>query len=136
MADSNAKTVNENATGDFAQKFKELEQARQDLIVEDVEAGGKKDLSFQDEDILESYARLHLEVRDYADMGVDQAEVVLVFGGETHGLSREAIKLAHCYNGFRTKVPLQNSMESLNVVSAASIILYQLHRTMTRNSPS
>ena len=63
--------------------------------------------------------------------GCDQGqELVLVIGGETHGVSERARKFAHEHLGERVHVPLANSMDSLNVVSAASVILFEIKRAV------
>ncbi len=86
-----------------------------------------KDLSYVEPDILEEYSRLPLETLPISklDFVTAKNETVLVLGGETHGLSLMAKKLALDNNGASIYVPLRNQMESLNVACAASVILYQ-----------
>ena len=51
-------------------------------------------------------------------------------GGETCGLSPMATKLAHEHLGAKINLPLRNNVESLNVTSAASIILYEISQQL------
>lgn len=63
------------------------------------------------------------------DLSVDARggeEVVVVVGGEAEGLSACAKKLAHTHLGERVFVPLRNGVDSLNVASAASVILFHI----------
>ena len=56
---------------------------------------------------------------------VDQ-ELVVVVGGETEGVSREAKMYTHSNLGERLFVPLKNEVDSLNVACAASVILFEI----------
>ena len=83
-------------------------------------------LSFCEPEILEQYARLLLENITLNNLNFStNSEIVLVFGGETHGLSLMARKLALDNYGASVYVPLKNKIDSLNVACAASVILYQ-----------
>ena len=57
-------------------------------------------------------------------------ELVVVIGGETHGVSAEAYKFAHSNHGERIYIPLRNSIESLNAASAASVIMFEIQKKM------
>jgi tRNA G18 (ribose-2'-O)-methylase SpoU len=48
---------------------------------------------------------------------------MIVFGSETHGLSRKDLKLV--------TVPLVAGVESLNVAAAAALILFEVRRRLT-----
>lgn len=54
--------------------------------------------------------------------------IALVVGGEAHGLSPEAYHLAHLTDGSRVYVPIAPETDSLNVLSAASVILGEMQR--------
>ncbi|RXN05849.1 rRNA methyltransferase mitochondrial-like protein [Labeo rohita] len=49
----------------------------------------------------------------------------LVIGGETHGLSREALQLAERTGGRRLLIPMVHGVDSLNSAMAASILLFE-----------
>jgi len=57
-------------------------------------------------------------------------EVVVVIGGETEGVSGAAYRLCHRMGGSRLHIPLRNSVNSLNVISAASVILFRIQQAM------
>ena len=52
----------------------------------------------------------------------------MVIGGEAEGISQRAKKYAHENGGERLFIPLQNGVDSLNVASAASVILFEISR--------
>ena len=57
-------------------------------------------------------------------MSDPKMHLVVVIGGETEGVSKKAHKFALESGGTRAFIPLFNDMESLNNLSAASILLY------------
>lgn len=59
--------------------------------------------------------------RSYKDLEEIEKFILLV-GNEANGLSPEALSLAD----IQVKIPMQNNIESLNVVTAASLILFEL----------
>ncbi|XP_070826745.1 rRNA methyltransferase 3A, mitochondrial [Chaetodon trifascialis] len=54
-----------------------------------------------------------------------QSPTALVIGGETHGLSLEAVQLAEKTAGHRLFIPVVPNMDSLNSAMAASILLFE-----------
>lgn len=54
-----------------------------------------------------------------------QSPAALVIGGETHGLSREAVQLAEKTAGHRLFIPVAPGVDSLNSAMAASILLFE-----------
>nr|XP_020476362.1 rRNA methyltransferase 3, mitochondrial [Monopterus albus] len=54
-----------------------------------------------------------------------QSPTALVIGGETHGLSVEAVQLAEKTAGHRLFIPVVPDMDSLNSAMAASILLFE-----------
>lgn len=59
-----------------------------------------------------------------------QRNTALVIGGETHGLSLEARRLAEETEGKRLFVPMAPGVESLNSAMAASILLFEGRRQL------
>lgn len=49
----------------------------------------------------------------------------LIIGGETHGLSREALQVAERTGGRRLLIPMVHGVDSLNSAMAASILLFE-----------
>ncbi|XP_067279102.1 rRNA methyltransferase 3B, mitochondrial [Pseudorasbora parva] len=49
----------------------------------------------------------------------------LIIGGETHGLSREALRLAERTGGRRLLIPMVHGVDSLNSAMSASILLFE-----------
>ncbi|NXU59515.1 MRM3 methyltransferase, partial [Turnix velox] len=54
-----------------------------------------------------------------------QTPVAVVIGGETHGLSLEALQLAASTGGKRLVIPLVPGVDSLNSAVAAAIVLFE-----------
>lgn len=54
----------------------------------------------------------------------------LVIGGETHGLSQEALRLAERTGGRRLLIPMVCGVDSLNSAMAASILLFEGRRQL------
>lgn len=52
----------------------------------------------------------------------------LVVGGETEGVSDSALHLGTSFNLNKVTIPLSNELESLNSVSALSVILFEIKR--------
>uniref|UniRef100_UPI00398F19E5 rRNA methyltransferase 3A, mitochondrial n=1 Tax=Pristiophorus japonicus TaxID=55135 RepID=UPI00398F19E5 len=59
-----------------------------------------------------------------------QGQTALVIGGETHGLSLEALFLAEKTRGQRLYIPMIPSVDSLNTAMAASILLFEGRRQL------
>ncbi|XP_041097301.1 rRNA methyltransferase 3, mitochondrial-like [Polyodon spathula] len=69
--------------------------------------------------------------------GWAQNQTALVIGGETHGLSLEALQLAERTEGRRLLVPMVPGVDSLNSAMAASILLFEGKRQLeaVKSSP-
>jgi len=76
---------------------------------------------------------LHCNVPESAG-SENNFELVVVIGGETHGVSSSAYKFAHNNHGERIFIPLKNGIESLNASSAASVILFEIQKKLLENS--
>ena len=110
-----------NADRPDQEKIADLQKKCQELVDKD-----GKDLSFYEEEIMSEFSEIPFESISLSDLNfAAKTETVVIFGGETHGLSGMAKKLALDNNGASIHVPLSNKIESLNVACAASVILYQ-----------
>lgn len=69
----------------------------------------------------------HLSFKDYKD-------ITLVIGGETEGISSCAYNMAKSFNFQSITIPLCNAVESLNSVSALSVLLYEIKRQFDTSS--
>lgn len=58
------------------------------------------------------------------------SSVAVVIGGETEGLSKQAILLSRYRNGVRLHIPLANELDSLNTGAALSVILFEIKRQL------
>ena len=72
---------------------------------------------------LNVYAASALTARVYTDVDWKSAWA-LVMGNEAHGLGRDALSLAQ----HEISIPMTNSTESINVASAAAVILFEARR--------
>ncbi len=78
---------------------------------------------------MKQYSEIPLTTHPFQDLEVyGPNEVIVVVGGETHGVSDQAYKFAHHRYGQKVFVPLRNNIESLNTASAASVILFEVQR--------
>ena len=116
------------------ERSKNTSEKLKELQIESQQLQGKngENLSFCDPEILDQYAKLPLENITLNNLNFPtNSEIVLVFGGETHGISLMARKLALDNYGASIYVPLKNQIDSLNVACAASVILYQFVQKYT-----
>lgn len=60
-----------------------------------------RDPTYLDKNLLRIYRKLPLPHFSYSEMQLDSDSVALVIGGETHGLSSAAHKLAYDFNGMK-----------------------------------
>ncbi|KAI4880587.1 hypothetical protein NFI96_018135, partial [Prochilodus magdalenae] len=64
-----------------------------------------------------------------------QRSTALVIGGETYGLSSEALQLAEETRGHKLFVPMAPGVECLNSAATASILLFEGRRQLTKLAP-
>ena len=57
-----------------------------------------------------------------------QCESTIVIGGETHGLSPQAYKLAADFTGASIYLPMMPDIESMNAAMATTAILFEAKR--------
>lgn len=57
--------------------------------------------------------------------------LLLVIGGETHGLSDDCYEFASTRNGIRVNIPLLNGIESLNSGTAVGILCFEAKKQLS-----
>uniref|UniRef100_A0A3B1JM24 Mitochondrial rRNA methyltransferase 3b n=1 Tax=Astyanax mexicanus TaxID=7994 RepID=A0A3B1JM24_ASTMX len=73
--------------------------------------------------------RLDLQTQPYHNGWVGR-HTAIVIGGETHGLSQEAMQLANRTGGRRLMIPMVHGVDSLNSAMAASVLLFEGRRQL------
>lgn len=61
------------------------------------------------------------------------SHTALVIGGETHGLSLEALRLVEETRGRRLLIPMVRGVDSLNAAMAASVLLFEGRRQLSKS---
>jgi len=82
--------------------------------------------------ILAKYRQIPMQSTNYSKFSLNSGitDVVVVIGGETEGVSDRAYKFCHDSSGSRLYIPLRNSLNSLNVISATSVVLFAVQNTL------
>jgi tRNA G18 (ribose-2'-O)-methylase SpoU len=63
------------------------------------------------------------------DYGTNGRPIVLVLGGETQGVSKEALELLNSVKcASAVHIPLAHGVESLNVAGAAAVLLFEIRK--------
>ncbi|XP_030633916.1 rRNA methyltransferase 3A, mitochondrial [Chanos chanos] len=96
------------------------------------EMDSDSDDEFDDSDVEDNVSKFsfpRVEPKLYLESWI-QKNTALVIGGETHGLSLEALQLAEKTDGRRLFVPVALGMDSLNSAMAASILLFEGRRQL------
>jgi len=112
----------------------EAESAQEGYHVQEAVEEVKRDISYLDEELCERYKHIPLTTTTYSDFTLRPGvtEGVVVVGGETEGVSGAAYKYCHSHLGERIYVPLRNKVNSLNVISATSVVLYRLQQELLK----
>jgi len=112
------------------EREKELEQLEQQCQEEGETS------CYNNPELCERYKSLALETVHHRDLTSlpGYREAVVVIGGETEGVSGAAHMFCHHHNGVRLHVPLRNNVNSLNVISAASLVLFTVRDALINNS--
>ncbi|GBN49475.1 rRNA methyltransferase 3, mitochondrial, partial [Araneus ventricosus] len=139
IADNSADISASSATPEFIN----YDEAPEEEVNEDGEVEVKKYVTTNEDDQpvaidetydepteLEKFEDIDLPCHLYSGIKFPKENIVLYVGGETHGVDARAVKLACEYGGEKVKIPLENSMESLNSSFAVTIILYEIKRQL------
>lgn len=112
----------------------EAEKSSSSAVEVESDADGlvkKRDSTFRNKKLLDLYSRLPLPSSSYTDVKLEASQpVFLIVGGEAHGISAAARKLAHEFGGLKVHIPLQNGVESLNVGVAFGILSFEIRRQL------
>lgn len=82
------------------------------------------------------YKRLPMHVVEYSQLEFSHTDgAALIVGGETEGVSGEAKKFAFDRFGQYVTIPMVHAANSLNVGTAAAIVLYEIRRKLVSCSP-
>ncbi|XP_063239142.1 rRNA methyltransferase 3, mitochondrial isoform X1 [Bacillus rossius redtenbacheri] len=97
---------------------------------------GESETGEHDQEAKDPQARHTVPVVPYYDVNyARQTSVVLVLGGEAHGLSPSAYQLAASRKGVRVHIPLANGTESLNTGTALGVIVFEMKRQFLTRIP-
>ena len=116
--------------------MKQITQAEHEKHVEvnqETKESQEVDNSFLDKKTVSLYKDLPLARGSCFDADFS-GETVIVIGGETHGLSAEAHKLAFDRNGENVYIPMTPHIDSLNASMAATVIMFEVKRQLLLNS--
>ncbi|KAL7986908.1 hypothetical protein Chor_005827 [Crotalus horridus] len=86
----------------------------------------------QEEEEEEEEERQSLQVQPYYKPWMMDASVAIVVGGETHGVSPEAKRLAQRSGGKQLAIPVVPGVESLNSAMAAGVLLFEAKRQLLK----
>eukprot|EP00095_Tigriopus_kingsejongensis_P002595 maker-scaffold1258_size52332-snap-gene-0.9 protein:Tk02595 transcript:maker-scaffold1258_size52332-snap-gene-0.9-mRNA-1 annotation:"unnamed protein product" len=104
-------------------------------VEEDSPTCGYLDHSYNNQAILDKFQAIPIPTSPYHEFqhfGPNQ-EIIVIIGGETHGISPQAVKFTHHYSGERLFIPLRHGINSLNVASAASVILMEIQKSLEKS---
>ena len=105
---------------------REKQRALEQLEQQCQEEGDSK--CYDNPELCEKYQSLPLETLNHRELThlPGYKEAVVVIGGETEGVSGAAHMFCHKHHGAKLHVPLRNNVNSLNVISAASLVLFSV----------
>jgi len=114
----------------------EKDQKIVDRMVEDLEnisLEEGRDI-FMNQELCDKFKEIPVRTIEYSKFDIEPGyrEVVVVVGGETEGVSSAAYMFCHQRSGTKLYVPLRNCMNSLNVVSATSLVLFKMQEALNR----
>uniref|UniRef100_A0A4W4GQT3 tRNA/rRNA methyltransferase SpoU type domain-containing protein n=1 Tax=Electrophorus electricus TaxID=8005 RepID=A0A4W4GQT3_ELEEL len=95
-----------------------------------------EDEDFNEDEYEEDICRqagLVLETQPY-HINWTGSHTAIVIGGETHGLSQEAMQLAEKTGGRKLVIPMVHGVDSLNSAMAASVLLFEGRRQLILNA--
>lgn len=112
-----------------------LENIKGQVCLADNNYVGNIDYSNIDEDtninVFRKTAPIELPIVPYYEIDYCKTTpLILIIGGETHGLSDEGYEFARLRKGIRLNIPLENGIESLNSATAVGILCFEAKKQM------
>jgi len=112
-----------------------------DRKLEELEAVSSEegeDIAYHNQELCMRYRELPVRTKTYSEFDIEPGyeEVVVVVGGETEGVSDAAYMFCHKNNGTKLHIPLCNFVNSLNVISAATLVLFKVQEVLARRQGS
>ena len=99
-------------------------------LEEEVVQLGEEDKNqlYGDAELAAQYRALPVRTEPYSQfkLPLGYKSTLVVVGGETEGVSDASYMFCHRNNGVKLFVPLRNNVNSLNVISATSLVLFKL----------
>ena len=116
--------VHEAGAGSQDQETQRAELSELDAVCD---AEGEE-ASYRNPELCDRYKSVPLATIQHGDLTQLPGfrEAVVVVGGETEGVSGAAHMFCHRNQGARLSVSLRNNVNSLNVISAASLVLFRV----------
>jgi len=130
--DPYAKVLLSDLVYDFDQDSESLEKHEGlEKIIQEIGL----DRCYTDKEICDYTKTIPMQTIEYCDLDVrGHKEAVVVVGGETEGVSGAAYLFAQSHGGSRMFIPLRNNVNSLNVISAASLVLFKVRESLLKES--
>lgn len=111
--------------------FNMVSENREDGYASDSESDHFVNKSFNDEEELRKYQHVPLTMCGYSEENYARKDhVVLVIGGEIHGVGLEARKLAFDRYGKCVMIPMTDGTESLNAAVAGSVLMFEIYKQL------
>ncbi|CAH1726291.1 unnamed protein product [Aphis gossypii] len=112
-----------------------LQNIKGQVCLADNNLGSNIDDSNTDEDtnvnVFRKTAPIELPIAPYYEVDYCKTTpLILIIGGETHGLSDEGYEFAKKRKGIRINIPLENGIESLNSATAVGILCFEVRKQM------
>ena len=125
--------VHEAGAGSQDQETQRAELSELDAVCD---AEGEE-ASYRNPELCDRYKSLPLATIQHGDLTQLPGfrEAVVVVGGETEGVSGAAHLFCHRRQGAKLFVPLRNGVNSLNVVSAASLVMFKVRDALENTKP-
>uniref|UniRef100_T1JQI6 tRNA/rRNA methyltransferase SpoU type domain-containing protein n=2 Tax=Tetranychus urticae TaxID=32264 RepID=T1JQI6_TETUR len=70
---------------------------------------------------------------DYSSFIKNDKKLCVIIGGETQGISDEAMDISKIYNSYKVNIPIMKGIDSLNSAIAGSVILFEIQRQIIKN---
>ena len=99
--------------------------------------GEGEEASYRNPELCNRYKSVPLATIQHGDLTQLPGfrEAVVVVGGETEGVSGAAHLFCHRRQGSKLFVPLRNGVNSLNVVSATSLVMFKVRDALENTKP-